>query len=125
MKETLKKVAIEALSHAYSPYSGIKIGAGILDTKGEIYSGANVENASFGLTVCAERNAVFAAISHGASTLKAMVVVTDSEKVKSPCGACRQVLYEFNPEMEIDFYGPEGYHRHFVAKDLLPEGFEL
>ena len=125
MIEELKKRAEEALSNAYSPYSGIKVAAAVLTAGGAVYTGVNVENASYGLTVCAERNAVMNAVGDGARTLLAMAVVTDSPLVKSPCGSCRQVLLEFAPDLEIGFYGPEGYARRFLARDLLPEGFSL
>lgn len=125
MTEDLKKRAMTALSNAYSPYSGIKVAAAVLTANGEVYTGVNVENASYGLTVCAERNAVMNAVGDGARELLAMAVVTDSPEVKSPCGSCRQVLYEFAPDLEIRFYGPDGYERRFLAKELLPEGFSL
>ena len=125
MTEDLKKRAMTALSNAYSPYSGIKVAAAVLAEGGAVYTGVNIENASYGLTVCAERNAVMNAVGDGAGKLLEMAVVTDSPAVKSPCGSCRQVLLEFAPDLEIGFYGPDGYERHFLAKDLLPEGFSL
>lgn len=125
MTDELKKRAETVLANAYSPYSGIRVAAAVLSAGGAIHTGVNVENASYGLTVCAERNAVMNAVGDGARELLAMAVVTDSPEVKSPCGSCRQVLYEFAPDLEIRFYGPDGYERHFLAKDLLPEGFSL
>ena len=125
MTEELKVMAENALSKAYSPYSGIKVAAAVFATDVKVYTGVNVENASYGLTVCAERNAVMNAIGAGARGLLEMAVVTDSPEVKSPCGSCRQVLYEFAPDMEVHFYGPCGYARKFRVRDLLPEGFSI
>ena len=124
-KEELKKLAEEALHNAYNPYSNVSVAAALLTENGNVYCGVNIENSSYGLTVCAERNAIAAAVSAGEKTFKAMTVVTDSVLVKSPCGSCRQVIFEFNKNLNIDFYGPEGYYRNFNIKELLPEGFEL
>ena len=103
----------------------IRVAAAAEAADGTVFTGVNIENASYGLTVCAERNAVFRAIGEGQRDLLRMAVVTDSPLVQSPCGACRQVLFECNPEMLIDFYGPEGFHRQFIARELLPDGFTL
>lgn len=125
MRDELKKLALGLLKNAYSPYSGIKVSAAVLGGTGQIYTGVNVENASYGLTVCAERNAVYAAIAAGEKTILSMAVATDSPLVKSPCGSCRQVLFEFAPVLELDFYGPEGFEAHYKISELLPEGFAL
>lgn len=123
--EKLRQAALAVLDKAYSPYSGIRVAAAAEAADGTLFTGVNIENASYGLTVCAERNAVFRAIGEGQRDLLRMAVVTDSPLVQSPCGACRQVLFECNPEMLIDFYGPEGFHRQFIARELLPDGFTL
>lgn len=123
--EELKGRAEEALANAYSPYSGIRVAAALEAADGRVFIGVNVENASYGLTVCAERNAVSAAVAGGAREFTSLAVVTDSSEVLSPCGSCRQVLYEFNPDLQIWFYGPNGYEKAFRLKQLLPDGFSL
>jgi cytidine deaminase len=98
----LKNIAREACAHAYSPYSGFKVGAAILTEKGNIFGGCNVENASYGLTVCAERSAIFKAVSdEGACRITCVVIYTATAKLSTPCGACRQVINEFANEAEI------------------------
>lgn len=121
----LKKAAEKVINYAYSPYSNVSVAAAILTKNGNIYTGVNIENSSYGLTVCAERNAIAAAINNGDRDFLRMTIVTNSKMVKSPCGSCRQVIFEFNKNMPIDFYGPDGYHRSFNSAELLPEGFEL
>ena len=125
MNADLKKAAEDVLKNAYSPYSKVSVAAAVLTKAGNIYTGVNIENSSYGLTVCAERNAIGAAITNGEKDLTRMAIVTNSVLVKSPCGSCRQVIFEFNKNMPIEFYGPEGYHRSFNSSKLLPEGFEL
>lgn len=125
MDVDLKKAAEEVLKNAYSPYSNVSVAAAVLTNKGNIYTGVNIENSSYGLTVCAERNAIGAAITNGDKDLSRMVIVTNSVLVNSPCGSCRQVIFEFNKNMPIEFYGPDGYHRSFNSAELLPEGFEM
>ncbi len=121
----LKDAAKKVLNNAYSPYSNVKVAAALLTKNGNIYTGVNIENSSYGLTVCAERNAIATAISSGETDFIRMTIVTNSELVKSPCGSCRQVIFEFNKNMPIEFFGPGGYHRSFNSAELLPEGFEL
>ena len=125
-KEALKKMvraAREACGNAYSPYSKIKVGAAVLTDTGEIFSGCNVENASLGLTICAERNAVFQAITNGKRKLLAVVVFTPTKTPTLPCGACRQVLGEFgdDPEVICACKGPEIIRRRMSS--LLPEAY--
>lgn len=121
----LKTAAENALQNAYKPYSNIGVAAAILTKKGNIYTGVNIENSSYGLTVCAERNAIAGAITNGEKDWIKMIIVTDSNLVKSPCGSCRQVIFEFNKNLPIDFFGPNGYHKKFISSELLPQGFEL
>lgn len=125
MEVDLKKAAEDVLENAYSPYSNISVAAAVLTMAGNIYTGVNIENSSYGLTVCAERNAIAAAVSNGEKDFARMAIVTNSKHVESPCGSCRQVIFEFNKNMPIEFYGPDGYHRSFNSAELLPEGFEL
>lgn len=97
-KESLIKAAVEVMQNSYSPYSKYKVGAAVEGGSGKIYMGTNVENASFGLTVCAERNAIFAAIANGEKEIKAVAIAAQPRDLKfdgGPCGACRQVITEF------------------------------
>ena len=111
----LKSAARNASEHAYCPYSNFKVGAAILTGEGEIFSGCNVENASLGLTICAERNAAFQSVARGARKIRAVVIYTPTKTPTAPCGACRQVINEFGPEAEIYSFcdGPD------VLKDKL------
>jgi cytidine deaminase len=122
---SLVLAAKRARRNAYSPYSGVKIGAAVLTQGGKIYGGANVENASYGLSCCAERNAIFAAVSDGARRLEAIAVVGTSEEFTRPCGACRQVIVEFNPKMLVLRRGDDGFSEDGSAATLLPSHFRL
>lgn len=112
--------AKEAASRAYAPYSHFSVGAAILTTDGRIFHGCNVENISFGLTICAERNAIFSAIANGCREFEKIAIVADTEEPISPCGACRQVLAEFNPNMEIILANFQGKTETFHLSELLP-----
>src|SRR5215471_9174994 len=103
--QTLLRAAKAAMKNAHAPYSHFRVGAAILTAKGEIFSGCNVENASYGMTVCAERTAIFSAVAKSGPKLKivAVAVVNDQGVPCSPCGACRQVIYEFGPRATIYF----------------------
>jgi len=116
--------AKKALTAAYGRYSGISVAAAVLSSDGEIFTGVNVENASYGLTVCAERNAIFNAVGREKRSFPAMALVSDSDQINSPCGACRQVMVEFSPEMEIVVDTPSG-HFYYTAGELLPASFTL
>jgi len=115
-----------AAKNAHAPYSDFHVGAAILTSTGEVFSGCNVENASYGLTNCAERTAIFSAVAKLGPTVvvKAVAVVNDREVPCSPCGACRQVIYEFGPDATIFFRGPNGWVECPIT-DLLPYGFRL
>jgi cytidine deaminase len=119
--EELIALASEARQRAYVPYSHFPVGAALLGRSGAVYLGCNVENVSFGLTVCAERVAVFKAVSEGETEFDAVAVVTSTGG--SPCGACRQVLAEFNVEMPVYLADPSGHFRAFTLADLLPVAF--
>ena len=121
---SLVEAAKKARSKAYSPYSGVKIGAAVLTSAGKIFSGANIENASYGLACCAERVAIFKAISAGHGEIMAIAVVGKSEDFTKPCGACRQVMVEFNPKMKVLRRGLDGFAKDGTAGSLLPEHFK-
>ncbi|HET9741155.1 MAG TPA: cytidine deaminase [Terriglobales bacterium] len=115
--------AKRASAHAYAPYSNFHVGAAILLETGETFSGCNVENASYGLTNCAERSAIFAAVSAlGRVRVRAVAVVNDRNLACSPCGACRQVIAEFGPEAQVFYRGPNGIQSSSI-RDLLPHCF--
>jgi len=121
---SLVEAAKKARLNAYSPYSGVKIGAAVLTSDGKIYSGANVENASYGLACCAERTAIFKAVSEGNRRIVAIAVVGKSEDFTKPCGACRQVMVEFNPKMKVLRRGLDGFSEDGMAESLLPAHFK-
>lgn len=121
-KIKLVESAMMAQQNSYAPYSKYRVGAAILLRSGNIYQGCNVENASYGLTNCAERTAVFKAVSEGETEIEAVAVVTRNGG--SPCGACRQVLNEFNPKMTVITADDEGVIYMITTLDqLLPHGF--
>ncbi len=114
--------ALEASRRAYAPYSKFRVGAALLGNSGKVYSGCNVENASYGLSNCAERTAVFSAVSEGEVTFEMIAIV--AEGGAAPCGACRQVLYEFAPEIMVLVADTEESLRSTSSlKDLLPQAF--
>jgi len=119
--EELIDLAKQARKKAYAPYSHYKVGAALLGKSGKIYTGCNVENASYGHTVCAERTAVVKAVSEGEREFEAVAVVTKNGG--SPCGACRQVLSEFSPELIIYIADKNGEYRTTTLKKLLPDLF--
>ncbi|WP_455657059.1 cytidine deaminase [Phascolarctobacterium sp.] len=122
MDKKLLAAALAARENAYAPYSKFKVGAAVEIADGHIFTGCNVENASYGLTCCAERNAVFAAIGSGARSFKALCVVADTEEPVAPCGACRQVLAEF-PFEKIILANCKGLTKVMTVAELLPYGF--
>lgn len=120
--ERLVAAASAVRLRAHAPYSGFAVGAAVLDREGGVHVGCNVENASFGLSVCAERHAVAAAVAAGATDLVAIAVVTATDPPASPCGACRQVLAEFG-DLKVVLASPEGLRVETSVADLLPSGF--
>ena len=125
--ESLISASRAAMEKAYAPYSGFKVGAAVLGGSGGIYAGCNVENASYGLTICAERVAVFNAVSAGEKEIRAVAIANTTGKPAFPCGACRQVLAEFAPsdgKMEIHLVSDEGIETHTLA-ELLPHAFKV
>lgn len=119
----LLAAAVAARDRAYVPYSRFPVGAALITPDGRIFNGANVENASYGLTMCAERVAVYHALSQGVQTFSAVAVTGPDGIVAMPCGACRQVLNEFGPTMDVVFPDASGSPRVLPLADLLPYAF--
>lgn len=120
----LVEKAIAARKNAYASYSHFAVGAAILGESAKIYTGCNVENSSFGLTVCAERAALFHGIAQGEKSFKAIALVTDTENPVPPCGACRQVLAEFNPAITVIMATVRGKRNIQSLRELLPMPFQ-
>jgi cytidine deaminase len=114
--------AKEARAGSYSPYSEFAVGAALLGADGRVWSGANVENASYGLSMCAERTAIFHAVANGAHAFRAVAVAGPDGLVTLPCGACRQVLWEFGPDMRV-LYEDSGVVKDVALAELLPAAF--
>lgn len=121
--DDLLRVAHAATALAYAPYSNVHVGAALLGHDGQVYAGCNVENASYGLTICAERAAVFRAVASGERRFLAIAIATDRARPVMPCGACRQVLAEFAPDLEVIVQGREGEPERAKLSDLLPRAF--
>lgn len=119
----LSRQAQSAYQQAYVPYSHYPVGSAVLFSSGKIYSGCNVENASYGLTVCAERNAIFQAVAQGERELIGIAIAVPSEAFPSPCGACRQVIREFAMDCPVILINGQGKTRLTRLRTLLPESF--
>ena len=120
----LIELAVEVSKQAYVPYSHFPVGAVLLTKNGDIYTGVNIENASFGLTNCGERTAIFKAVSEGASDFKELIVYGQTEKPISPCGACRQVMAEFfEPDLPVTLVAKDKSTVVMTVKELLPYSF--
>jgi cytidine deaminase len=124
MQTRLLNAARAAARNAYAPFSKFRVGAAVLAGSGRVYAGANVENSSYGLTICAERSAVSAAVGAGERRIKAALVYAATKELTPPCGACRQVLFEFGPEMEVVVTNGRRFETHRLSA-LLPLGFRL
>jgi cytidine deaminase len=121
--EDLIKVAALQRQRAHAPYSKYKVGAAIRTKRNKVHTGANIENASYGLTICAERTAVFAAVNAGDREFDAVAIVIDDERLPTPCGACRQVLAEFAPTMRVILATTGGLRKVTTLAELLPDPF--
>jgi len=119
--QKLAALALESREFSYSPYSNYKVGAALLTKEGKIFTGCNVENAAYGEAICAERTAVVKAVSEGYRDFEAIAVVTVNGG--SPCGACRQVLSEFNPNMHVIVLNQKEQMKEFLLSELLPQSF--
>jgi cytidine deaminase len=122
--DPLLRAALDAREHAHAPFSNFRVGAAIEDSSGRIHTGCNVENATYGLTICAERVAVFKAISEGAREFRRVAVAADTDVLTPPCGACRQILWEFGGDIELVLVNPRGATETFRLKDLFPRPFD-
>ena len=126
IRARLDQAARAAMKNAYAPFSNFKVGAAILTSSGDIFAGCNVENSSYGMTNCAERTAIFSAVAAKGPKLEivAVAVTNAQEAACSPCGACRQVIYEFGPEAVVFYQDAKGDAENTIT-ELLPEGFRL
>src|SRR5712671_2665510 len=124
MSDALAVAALDARRHAHAPFSHFAVGAALEDASGRVHTGCNVENATYGLTLCAERVAVFKAISEGAREFRRIAVAADTETLTPPCGACRQILWEFCGNIEIIMLNPRGKSETLRLKDLFPRAFD-
>lgn len=125
MDKELVESAILAIDKAYSRYSQYSVGAALRTKTGEIYDGCNIENASYGLTICAERVALFKAVSEEAKNIEEIVIAIDDDILPSPCGACRQVISELAPKAKITLVTKNGLYQETTIEELLPNAFKL
>ena len=125
MTDPLASAALAARENAHAPYSHFRVGAALEDASGRVHSGCNVENATYGLTLCAERVAVFKAISEGARTFQRIAIAADTESLTPPCGACRQILWEFCGDIELVLVNLGGKTETYHLKELFPKPFDV
>lgn len=115
--------ALDARKNSYSPYSKYKVGAALLCQDGTVYTGANIENSSYPCGICAERTAMAKAVSEGGRNFKAIAIAGSSDKICTPCGMCRQFMYEFSPELRVLCADSSGNYKEHSLNELLAEGF--
>jgi cytidine deaminase len=124
MTDPLQAAALAARENAHAPYSKFRVGAALEDASGRVHTGCNVENATYGLTLCAERVAVFKAISEGAREFRRIAIAADTDALTPPCGACRQILWEFCGDIEIVLVNLHGKNESLRLKELFPRAFD-
>jgi cytidine deaminase len=124
MSDALVEAALAVRANAFAPYSHFQVGAALEDVAGRMHTGCNVENATYGLTVCAERVAVFKAISEGAREFRRIAIAADTESLTPPCGACRQILWEFCGDIEIVLANPRGKTETLRLREIFPRAFD-
>ena len=124
MADALIQAAAAARERAHAPFSNFKVGAALEDSSGRIHTGCNVENATYGLTMCAERVAIFKAISEGAREFTRIAIVAQADSLTPPCGACRQLVWEFCGDIEVILASPAGARESMRMKSLLPRPFD-
>ena len=123
-EQELCRLATAMLERAYCPYSHFPVGAALECSDGTVFTGCNIENAAYGATVCAERTAIFKAVSEGHRDFTRLVIAGRSEDFCVPCGTCRQVMLEFAPELEVICLNGAGEAKHFALRELLPYAFD-
>jgi len=122
--QELLRRALASMAHAHAPYSAFRVGAALLSASGVVYTGSNIESASYGLTICAERVAIFKAVSEGERRFQRLVVVADTPEPTPPCGACRQVIWELCGDIPVILANPSGNSCTFTMRELLPYPFD-
>jgi cytidine deaminase len=122
--DSLIEAALAVRAHAHAPFSKFRVGAALEDSTGRIHTGCNVENATYGLTMCAERVAIFKAVSEGAREFRRVAVAASADSLTPPCGACRQLLWEFCGDIEVILVNPDGARESLRLKDLFPRPFD-
>lgn len=123
--DALSEAAIQARHNAYAPFSSFRVGAALEDDSGHVFTGCNIENATYGLTVCAERVAIYKAVSEGSNAFRRMVVAADTPTLTPPCGACRQIIWEFCGDIELVLINLEGKSESFRMSALFPYPFDV
>ena len=124
MNQRLLEAALAAREHAHAPFSSFRVGAALEDASGRIHTGCNIENATYGLTLCAERVAIFKAVSEGAREFRRIAVAADTDSLTPPCGACRQILWEFCGDIEVLLTNPRGASESLRLAELFPRPFD-
>lgn len=125
MPDPLVQAALAVRANAFAPFSRFQVGAAVEDSDGRIYTGCNVENATYGLTICAERVAIFKAISEGARAFRRVAIAADTDVLTPPCGACRQILWEFCGDVAIVLTNLRGKTETYQLKELFPKPFDV